>query len=332
MRRLTLLIDADDTLWENNVFFEKTIERFLSLVEPFGYARNYSRRILNETERLNIRQHGYGVRSFGRSLEETYSKLAGSLAQRDALREVIGDGRGAREHAAARDRRRARDPLLPFRPSPHDRVHQRRSRPNRLPRWSARGCRNSSRPSKSSRKRTRSTYQDLIDRHHVVKSHAWMVGNSPRSDINPALQGRLECRLHSSSRDLGARRSGIAKWFGKTADRREVPRPAGSLLRRAVIRLTPAISSARAAEPSRKEKEIVQANRRDGRGRRGMFLRRDAGARGRGRHSDRPRPAPRSAGPRMACFSTASTFSSAFRCVLRRSQRRCAAPSWCCFR
>src|ERR1700691_3344004 len=85
MRRLTLLIDADDTLWESKVFFEKTIDPFFALVDPFGYARDYARRILNETERINIRQHGYGVRSFGRSLEETYMKLAGSLAQRNAL-------------------------------------------------------------------------------------------------------------------------------------------------------------------------------------------------------------------------------------------------------
>jgi len=32
------------------------------------------------------------------------------------------------------------------------------------------------------------TYRALIERHHVVKSHAWMVGNSPRNNINPALQ------------------------------------------------------------------------------------------------------------------------------------------------
>ncbi len=88
MRRMTLLINADDTLWESNVFFEKTIEHFSALVEPFGYPRDYARRILNETERLNIRQHGYGVRSFGRSLEETYMKLGGSLAQPSALKEV----------------------------------------------------------------------------------------------------------------------------------------------------------------------------------------------------------------------------------------------------
>jgi len=49
MRRHTLLIDADDTLWENNVFFERVIEDFISLVEPLGYARDYTRRILNET-------------------------------------------------------------------------------------------------------------------------------------------------------------------------------------------------------------------------------------------------------------------------------------------
>src|SRR5258706_12736658 len=94
MPRETILIDADDTLWENNVFFEQTIEEFLTLVEPFGYARAYARHILNETERLNIRQHGYGVRSFGRSLEETYMKLAGKLAHRAPIVKRTGKGAG----------------------------------------------------------------------------------------------------------------------------------------------------------------------------------------------------------------------------------------------
>src|SRR2546423_12017757 len=85
MRRNTLLIDADDTLWENNVFFEKLIEDFISLVESCGYTRVYVRHVLNETERKNIRQYGYGVRSFGRSLAGTYLKLAGHIAQRGVL-------------------------------------------------------------------------------------------------------------------------------------------------------------------------------------------------------------------------------------------------------
>ena len=68
MARHTLLIDADDTLWENNIFFEKTIDDFITRLEHLGYTREYIRHILNETERRNIRQHGYGVRSFRRSL------------------------------------------------------------------------------------------------------------------------------------------------------------------------------------------------------------------------------------------------------------------------
>src|SRR5260221_3786124 len=83
MRRHTLLIDADDPRWETNVCFEKLIEDFISIVESAGYTRAYIRHILNETERKNIRQYGYGVRSFGRSLEETYLKLADHMAKRE---------------------------------------------------------------------------------------------------------------------------------------------------------------------------------------------------------------------------------------------------------
>jgi len=34
-------------------------------------------------------------------------------------------------------------------------------------------------------------YRDLIDKHHVVKSHAWLVGSSALEEINPALQAGL---------------------------------------------------------------------------------------------------------------------------------------------
>src|ERR1700729_3732969 len=88
MARNTLLIDADDTLWENNIVFEKTIEHFVTQLEHLGYTREYIRHILNETERRNIRQHGYGVRSFRRSLEDTYLKLAGNAARREIVQEI----------------------------------------------------------------------------------------------------------------------------------------------------------------------------------------------------------------------------------------------------
>jgi putative hydrolase of the HAD superfamily len=35
------------------------------------------------------------------------------------------------------------------------------------------------------------TYLSIVNKHHVVKSRGWMIGNSPRSDINPALDAGL---------------------------------------------------------------------------------------------------------------------------------------------
>lgn len=190
MRRLTLLVDADDTLWENNVFFEKTVERFLSLVEPFGYARGYARRILNETERRNIRQHGYSVRSFGRSLEETYSKLAGSLAQRSALREVS-------EMVAELESTPPRvlegvPETLSYLSSRHRMiVFTGGEAAEQAAKVERSGLQEFFEAIEIVSEKSSRTYQDLIDRHHVVKSHAWMVGNSPRSDINPALEAGM---------------------------------------------------------------------------------------------------------------------------------------------
>ncbi len=187
MKRHTLLIDADDTLWENNVFFEKLIEDFISLVETCGYPREYVRRILNETEKKNIRQYGYGVRSFGRSLEETYLKLAGNMAKRETLALI---------HDRVVDLERTPPKILDGVPETLAYLTQR----HRLILFTK------GEPAEQAAKVERSglqgffeaieivpekdtdTYKMLVNRHKIVKTHGWMVGNSPKSDINPALQ------------------------------------------------------------------------------------------------------------------------------------------------
>lgn len=187
MRRSTLLIDADDTLWENNVFFEKVIEDFISLAEPAGYARDYIRRVLNETERRNIRQYGYGVRSFGRSLEETYLKLAGRMARRETLATI---------HDRVVELERTPPHILDGVPETLAYLTER----HRLILFTK------GEPAEQAAKVERSglqgffefieivpekdhlTYRSLVNKHKIVKSHGWMVGNSPRSDINPALE------------------------------------------------------------------------------------------------------------------------------------------------
>lgn len=190
MQRLTLLIDADDTLWENNIFFERTIEDFISLVEPLGYAREYIRRILNETERRNIRQHGYGVRSFGRSLEETYLKLAGQLAKRETLKKA---------ETMVAELERTPPHILDGVPETLDYLAER----HRLILFTkGEAAEQAAKVERSGLQRffeaieivpekDATTYRRLVNQHHIVKSRGWMVGNSPKSDINPALEAGL---------------------------------------------------------------------------------------------------------------------------------------------
>jgi putative hydrolase of the HAD superfamily len=190
MRRRTLLVNGDDTLWESNVFVEKTMEHFFDLVERFGYARSYARHILNETERINIRQHGYGVRSFGRSLEETYRKLAGGLAQPGAVGEVA---------ALVKDLERTPPHVLPGVPgtleylAAHHRMilFTQGESAEQAAKVERSGLQGFFEAIEIVAEKSASAYQELVQRHHVVKAHGWVVGHSPRSDINPALQAGL---------------------------------------------------------------------------------------------------------------------------------------------
>ena len=192
MSRHTLLIDADDTLWENNVFFEQTIEDFITQVEPLGYSREYIRRILNETERRNIRQHGYGVRSFGRSLEESYLKLAGHMARREVVVHIEQT-----VNALERTPPRLLDGVpetLAFLSRRHRLILFTKGQPaEQAAKVERSGLQGFFEAIEIVHEKDAATYHDLIGKHRIVKSLGWMVGNSPRSDINPA----LECGLNA---------------------------------------------------------------------------------------------------------------------------------------
>jgi len=187
MRRNTLLIDADDTLWENNVFFEKLIEDFISLVESSGYTRAYIRHILNETERKNIRQYGYGVRSFGRSLEETYLKLADQMAKRETLALI---------HQRVVELERTPPKILDGVPETlaylterHRLILFTKGEPaEQAAKVERSGLQGFFEFIEIVREKDHETYNGLIHKYKIVKSQGWMIGNSPRSDINPALK------------------------------------------------------------------------------------------------------------------------------------------------
>ena len=63
-RAQTLLLDADDTLWENNIYFERAIANFISFLNHREFSPIQVREVLNAVELESIREHGYGLHSF----------------------------------------------------------------------------------------------------------------------------------------------------------------------------------------------------------------------------------------------------------------------------
>jgi putative hydrolase of the HAD superfamily len=203
MARHTLLIDADDTLWENNIFFEKTIDEFITKLEYLGYTRDYIRHILNETERRNIRQHGYGVRSFRRSLEDTYLKLAGNMARREMVQDI--------ERAAAELENTPPHVLegvpetLVYLAKRHRLILLTKGEPaEQAAKVERSGLQSYFEAVEIVLEKDADTYVRVIEQFKIVKTHGWMIGNSPRSDINPALQCGLNAVFipHSATWEL----------------------------------------------------------------------------------------------------------------------------------
>ena len=71
-----LLIDADDTLWENNIYFEEAFDQFVAFLDHSTMTPDEIRAVLDEIEIANARIHGYGSLNFANNLRECGRRLA----------------------------------------------------------------------------------------------------------------------------------------------------------------------------------------------------------------------------------------------------------------
>ncbi|HTW31875.1 MAG TPA: HAD family hydrolase, partial [Candidatus Sulfotelmatobacter sp.] len=98
MSRQTLLIDADDTLWENNVYFERAIVRFISFLNHHEFTPEQVREVLNDVERECIVKHGYGLHSFSHALVDTFERLSTEPVTPELHAQVVGFAHSIFEH------------------------------------------------------------------------------------------------------------------------------------------------------------------------------------------------------------------------------------------
>lgn len=188
--RQTLLIDADDTLWENNVYFERAIADFISFLNHRERSPAEIREILDDVERECIVTHGYGLPSFTRSLVKTFERLSLEPIT-PALHETInGFARTIAEQPVQ---------ILPRVIETLEYLRERHllilvtkgNFPEQSGKVERSGMKHFFEEVEIVPEKNAVTYEKIINRHELASERTWMIGNSPKSDINPALAAGL---------------------------------------------------------------------------------------------------------------------------------------------
>ncbi len=189
MKTIALILDADDTLWENNVFYEEAIDAFAARMAAEGFDPQRARQTLAETEHERVPIYGYAPQEFVRCMQVAYQRLCredGRLPRPEVEAEIEAIGQRVIEYpiilldgvaeTVARLARYCRLFLL----TKGDPEVQRRKveRSGLAPYFEAIHIVPEKGPE---------VLQGLLARHNLDPARTWMVGNSPRSDVNPAL-------------------------------------------------------------------------------------------------------------------------------------------------
>jgi putative hydrolase of the HAD superfamily len=186
----TLLIDADDTLWENNIYFERAIAKFISFLDHREHTPEMVRLVLNDVERESIVKHGYGLHSFAHSLVEIFEKLSV---------EPITPELHERIHSFAHQ---IADHPIEILPGVPETLQYLSERHHLILMTKGNPAEQSGKVERSGLKeyfaaveivaeKDESTYRSALAKYALPADTTWMVGNSPKSDINPALSAGL---------------------------------------------------------------------------------------------------------------------------------------------
>ena len=186
----TLLIDADDTLWENNIYFERAIAAFISYLDHHEYTREEVREKLNEVERENTRAHGYGVSSFRRALITCFERLSLEPVTPEKHERIVSFAQSIVDQEI--ELLPGVLETLPALSGRHRLILMTKGNPGEQSHKLARsGLGEYFTAVEITHEKNPSAYQSVCARYSLSCQNTWMIGNSPRSDINPALAAGL---------------------------------------------------------------------------------------------------------------------------------------------
>jgi putative hydrolase of the HAD superfamily len=188
--RQFLIFDADDTLWENNIYFEEAFEQFCEYLAHSSLSPQEVRAVLDEIESANAKIHGYGSRNFARNLAACFERLTERhISEHDLavvkdfahaiLKKPIELLAGVKETVAELS---GRHDLTLFTKGDAD---EQRLKVDRS------GLGVYFQHTAIVKEKNQGAYRQLAEERGLQPPRTWMIGNSPKSDINPALAAGL---------------------------------------------------------------------------------------------------------------------------------------------
>ncbi len=96
MNPKVIAFDADDTLWDNEIYFQEAEKKFSELMEEYLPQHSVARELL-QTEIKNISLYGYGIKAFMLSMIETAIRISEQTIHVSVIEKIIGYGQALLE-------------------------------------------------------------------------------------------------------------------------------------------------------------------------------------------------------------------------------------------
>lgn len=177
---MTLIFDADDTLWENNAVFSRVAEDFFAWLAHPDEA--HARAVHLDVERMNVASHGYGTQVFLRSLRDCTEQLRERPLTRAEQAEI--DRLAAALAWKELDLVPGVDEVLTDLGSRHDLRLLTKGRPEEQNlKIGMSGLAHHFTTIHVVPEKDPATYRALVAELDLAPARTWMIGNSPRSDV-----------------------------------------------------------------------------------------------------------------------------------------------------
>ena len=181
----TIGFDADDTLWHHERYFVAAKEQFVALLSDHTDVVDIAGR-LHDTEIVNVRNYGFGVKGFTLSMVETAVAISSDRVPASVIAQIIELGRDMLSH-----------PVDPF-PDVRETLQALQSTHKLLVvtrgdlfdqerKLTASGLAGFFEEIEIVSDKTRPVYERIFSRHGDGPERAMMIGNSMRADVVPAI-------------------------------------------------------------------------------------------------------------------------------------------------